>query len=470
MKQNRNDLCQCGSGLKFKKCCGSLNQIKNAPKPPVPIQNILPLENSSSINNTSSFQSAVLKLLEKGNIPQADTYLRMMLESEPNNPPSLNFLGWISSALNLHKFAISYFEKAIEQDRNWGLPLENIQIINNYLKTETHDSYSSGIKNLEPSTPKYLLIKAWGHGFWSDVSHVLGQLLIAELTGRLPVVYWGENSLFGDGTDGNAFEYYFENFSTVDINQLQQGTLEYWPPKWNNKNLKSNEVNKWTGPYSRIAGQYLLNRPENVVVSDFYSGVIDLKPWIPSDHPLFGLSIDEIYHHLVNRYLNPKSLIKDKVDSFLRDNLMQSSFIAVHARGSDKILEMKNLDDVNRQYKSIIDKEILIDPEIKIFLMTDDSRILDEYLKIYGDRVVVTDCQRTGDSQGVHYKTSSNSVKLGFEVMTDVYIAAKAKVFIGNGFSNPSQIVRYLNNWSEDNLHYVGVEMFHSFNTFIHNW
>ena len=158
---------------------------------------------------------------------------------------------------------------------------------------------------------------------------------------------------------------------------------------------------------------------------------------------------------LVNRYLHPKSIIKDRVDSFLRTNIMESNFIAVHARGSDKILEVENLDGVNNQYKSIIDNELLIDPNLKIFLMTDDSRILDEYYKMYGNRVLVTDCQRTDDSQGVHYKTSSNSVNLGLEVMTDVYIAANAKAFIGNGLSNPSQMVRYLKKWPENNLHYV---------------
>ena len=32
-------------------------------------------------------------------------------------------------------------------------------------------------------------------------------------------------------------------------------------------NLKFKEVNKWRGPYSRIAGQYLLNRSEVIVAN-----------------------------------------------------------------------------------------------------------------------------------------------------------------------------------------------------------
>jgi len=437
---------------------------------PVPIENILPFENSFSIKNTSSLQTKILSLLQKGNIPFAEIYIRIVLSRKPNDPYALNFLGWISCALNLHEKAIFYFEKALEKNNKWELPYRNINKIKKYLKTKKDCNHDQIIKNDKTKGAKYLLIKAWGYGFFSDVSHVLGQLLIAELTERLPIVYWGKNSLFGEGTEVNAFEHYFENFSKFNINEFQKNTFSYWPPKWNNTNLKSKEVNKWQGPYSRIAGQYLLNRPENVVISDFYSGIIEIKPWIPSNHPFFKLSINEIYYHLVNKYLHPKTLIKKRVDGFLQNKLKKSSFIAVHARGSDKAIEQKNLDSFNKQYEDIINKKILIDPSLKIFLMTDDTRILNRYYKLYGDKVVVTKSQRTNDNKGVHYKNSSNSVELGFEVMTDVYIAAKAKTFIGNGGSNTSQIVRYLKKWSEKDIHFIGPEVNLSINTILHNW
>ena len=444
--------------------------MSNNTKQPVPLKNILPFENSFSVKNTSNLQTQILSVLQKGNIPLAEIYIRMVLSREPNDPYALNFLGWISSALNFYEIAIFYFEKALEKDNKWELPHENINKIKKYLKIKTDNNHNRIIKNDKTKNTKYLLIKAWGYGFFSDVGHVLGQLLISELTERLPIVYWGKNSLFGDGTELNAFEHYFESFSKLSINEFQKNTFSYWPPKWNNANLKSKEVNKWQGPYSRIAGQYLLNRPENVVISDFYSGIIDIKPWIPSNHPLFKLSINEIYYYLVNKYLHPKTLIKKRVDSFLHNKLMKSAFIAVHARGSDKAFELKNLNSINKQYEDIINKKILIDPSLKIFLMTDDTRILNRYYELYGDKVIVTKSQRTNDNTGVHYKNSSNSLELGLEVMTDVYIAAKAKTFIGNGWSNTSQIVRYLKRWSEKDIHFIGPEINLSTNTFLHNW
>lgn len=435
-------------------------------KQPVPLKNILPFENSFSMKNDSPAQTEVLGLLKRGNIPLAEIYIRMALSNEPNNPYALNFLGWISSALNLYEFAILYFEKALEQDNKWELPRENIEKIKAYLKSKSINNTNQTVNNKS----KYLLIKAWGYGFFSDVNHILGQLLIAEMTERIPIVYWGKNSLFGDGSEFNAFDHYFENFSKLSIEDILKNTFSYWPPKWNNDNLKFKEVNKWRGPYSRIAGQYLLNRSEDVVISDFYTGIIDLKPWIPSNHPLFKLSIHEIYYDLVNRYLRPKNLINERVNEFLKNKLINSSFIAVHVRGSDKTDELIDLEAMNKQYEDIINKKIKINPELKIFLMTDDTRILEKYKKLYGDKIVVTESQRSSDNIGVHYKNSSKPLELGYEVMTDIYIAAKAKIFIGNGLSNASQIVRYLKKWSNDDIHFVGPEINLITNKFPHKW
>ena len=64
-----------------------------------------------------------------------------------------------------------------------------------YLKSKSSNDANQIVKN---DKSKYLLIKAWGFGFFSDVNHIIGQLLIAELTGRIPIVYWGKNSLFGE--------------------------------------------------------------------------------------------------------------------------------------------------------------------------------------------------------------------------------------------------------------------------------
>ena len=128
MRLNRNDICRCGTGLKFKNCCGSLRS-----KPPIPIKNTLPLGSSISTDKTNPFNNGIYRLLERGNLAEADARLRIMLDQDPGNASIFNSLGWISSALDLNSLAISYFEKSHELDKNWSLPIENLKLINDDL-------------------------------------------------------------------------------------------------------------------------------------------------------------------------------------------------------------------------------------------------------------------------------------------------------------------------------------------------
>ena len=75
-------------------------------------------------------------------------------------------------------------------------------------------------------------IKSWGFGFWPNVSQVLGALLLAEATGRVPLVHWGRNSLFGDGSARDAFGHYFEPVSNVTLEDLATiPDANCFPPK-----------------------------------------------------------------------------------------------------------------------------------------------------------------------------------------------------------------------------------------------
>lgn len=423
----------------------------------------------------------IQELLRKGNIPQAEISLRLFLERNPTDPIALNYLGWIASAVDLGQFAIRYFSEAARLAPNWEVPRKNIEKLRERLE-------ANGSRGTEPAEAavgaapaqqrnhheRFLLIKAWGSGFWSDVSHVLGQLLVAEMTGRVPVVHWGANSLFRDGTGSNAFELFFNPVSDVGMGDLRREDLDFWPPKWNRQNLAEDEINKWTGAFARIPGFYFLSRPEKVLVSDFYTNVLDLKPWIPADHRLHGLSVDELYRHLVQRYLHPRKEIIGQVEEFYDKHLMTPDFISVHVRGSDKAAEMPDLlEEVNKQYRESIHRLLSTHHCRRIFLMTDDARTLRHYREMYGDMIVTTDCQRTDDSTGVHYQQRpvSERWRLGVEMMVDTYLAAKGRAFVGNGWSNPSLIVKYLKNWPGADYHLLGPEnMYHTYNTDLHNW
>ncbi|MGB8078567.1 MAG: hypothetical protein WCF09_11900, partial [Gallionella sp.] len=124
-------------------------------------------------------ETNISELLRKGNLAQAEIFLRIFLANEPNNPEALFALGKIAREINLPHFALHYFGEAIKFAPEWQLPKINRDRVSREL---------SEIRQQAGQTERFLLIKAWGYGFWSDVSHVLGQLLLAEITGRTPVV------------------------------------------------------------------------------------------------------------------------------------------------------------------------------------------------------------------------------------------------------------------------------------------
>ncbi|MGE0372912.1 MAG: O-fucosyltransferase family protein [Gammaproteobacteria bacterium] len=283
---------------------------------------------------------------------------------------------------------------------------------------------------------RYILIKSWGFGFYSDVIAVLGSLLLAEITNRTPIVYWGKNSLFG------SFENFFEPITLVGIDHLSH-QKDFFPPKWNRENLAEENLSKWSGEYSRMDPVSYIGREEEVAVCDFFVGVVDLIPLIPPDHAMYRKSTSEIYRWLINKYLRPHEEILRRVDAFQRKNL-QEPYVAMHIRGSDKVGEITNLDEVNMSFIKFLEG---VDPKIKIFLLTDDARWLNITRQKFGNsRVVATDCKRTHTNTGTHHLYACGE-ELGKEVMVDAYLASRAGIFIGNGTSGVSLMVSHMKDW-----------------------
>ena len=65
------------------------------------------------------------------------------------------------------------------------------------------------------------------------------------------------------------------------------------------------------------------------------------------------------------------------VDQFYELHLGTPNFIAVHARGSDKVGKVSKRNEINGHYRETIDCYLVTNPGDRIFLMTDDVRILD---------------------------------------------------------------------------------------------
>jgi hypothetical protein len=293
----------------------------------------------------------------------------------------------------------------------------------------------------------FLLIKSWGCGFWSDMNHVLGCLLLAEITGRIPVTYWGRNSLYRDGTGADAFGLYFEPISPFTIRDLETCDAHtFFPAKWSADSLRRENNAKWEGVDSRLTGSFYLNRPETVVVSDFYIHLPDLIPLIPVSHAWHGKPYGEVFRLLAQKYLRLVPHILASIDEFHRERMSGSQpIIAVHVRVTDKFYEADEAPSL-QAYFDIIDGDA---PGWRIFLLTDQTQCVEAFRSRYGSRVIFTDARRSGNQTPVHLERGADRARLGTDIVIDTYLALRCQKFVGLGMSNPSCIVSVFKDWGD---------------------
>ena len=303
---------------------------------------------------------------------------------------------------------------------------------------------------------RLFLIKAWGYGFWSEVHHVVGQLLLAELTQRTPIVQWGSNCLFRNENDVDAFGHFFQEISSAKLEDIPW-TATIYPAKWSWSNIYDVDVNKLAGTGSRLTAPYLFDRPETLVVSDFFSTVGSIVPWIGKSSKYYGQSEDALYAEIFQKYFKPVANITSKVSDFCSRNMQGRPWLAVHVRGSDKVLETPLLAKINDDYFGFVDRIIELNPTIGVFLLTDSVQVVEEYKARYGARVLCTQATRTSSSDGVHL-SGLNGVTIGEEVLVDSLLALKCNYFIGNIESNVSLAISSMRTWPQGFIFLLGEE------------
>ncbi len=378
--------------------------------------------------------------LYRGRLAAADGWCRRALAAAPDAPDApiaLNLLGCIAAMAGLHDHAARYFQSA--------LPLaaarDNLAVLNE--RERPPPGQPPGQPPARPP-PGFVLIKSWGYGFCSELAHVLGGMLLAEITGRVPVVHWGRRCLFSDG-DGESFSRFFEPVSALTLSDLAadlatdpaalDGT-SLFPADWSPQTLGHDRP--VVRPDQRPGALEFLGRPETLLVCDGFIGVADLAPWIPPTHRLYGLSLAACFKALVQAHLRPRPEILAAVATFRARHLADGPVVAVHVRGSDKVLEVPGLAQANQRYFALIDA---LPAHWRIFLLTDDDTLARTFRRHYGTRLVMTGSRRSADRIGVHYHGGGDRFALGREVLIDVWLALTTEHFIGNGRSNVSALI-----------------------------
>jgi len=302
--------------------------------------------------------------------------------------------------------------------------------------------------------PRFLVIRSWGAGFWSEILHLLGGLLTAELTQRIPVVAWGGNCRFRDAGSDDAFADFFEPVSAVRLDDLPIRAGALFPPKWRPDNLTQPEVAKRDGPWSRMSAAQFIGRPEPVAVYDHFNSTHLLARWIPAGHPWHGLDTLTLNRRILEKYLRPRREFADRAGDHIARLFGGEPFDAFHLRGTDKVLEMPLLDAVNAHALDRL--RAAAAQGHRLFVLTDAEPLLSRAQSVAGPRLSQLECRRGLGDIGVHFERNTSPRRLGEEVLVDVLVARHARSFLGNGWSGVSCGVRTLSSAQPDAVRLTG--------------
>ena len=391
----------------------------------------------------------------RGNMPFAVIMCYALTDKLPRFHDAWHLLGLVAWKNGMLRHAIRFFERAALSDPN------NVKTVEALTRVRSAFAQSSRDRQALPwlgdrEQPHYLLIKSWGFGFWADVTHVLAQLLICEITGRKPVTYWGRTCRYGDGTPKDHFVDFFAPLSDATIDDIEATSGAFFPELWNSRNLRMEDGNRLRRPAPRWRfGVDFLGKDATIAVSDYFTDIAILRHWLDPAHSWSGLSSVEIHRRLAEKYLRPIVSLERRAGQFCAERLPGSDFIAVHVRGSDKLHEDSRVISLQERYPELINPWLNGDRSRKIFLMTDDSDVAGRYVNMYGDRVVLTQAYRTNGTVGIHHRDKRDGRMLGEDVLVDVLIARRARFFVGFGTSNVSCSVYYLRDWPQESVRWV---------------
>ena len=369
-----------------------------------------------------------LPLIDIDDFPRIDIECRTKLKKNSDNYWLLLNLVIISLRLGRHDCAKQYINQIYDLLDNEATSL---------------DHYPPDQNN------RILLIKEWGCGFWADIDHVLGQLLLAEITKRIPIVYWGGSSLYNNSKKEDCFSHFFSPVSHLTISDLQKNDLSYYPKRWNTKNILKKDPIKYLRKYSSGSGILFFDRKEDVVVSDRYLNLETILPWVPKNHPVSDFDTDRAFCYLYNKYIQITPSIKKEIELFFETKMSHKHLIAVHVRGGDRTESFKKLSENNLIYFKAIDDYLTVHPESWIFICTDSAYVLTEFHQKYPKNLIFTDSHRSVDKSGIHFNVSLDKERLAIETIVDVYLALKCDYFIGCE-SNVSGTIKRLKNWGKN--------------------
>jgi tetratricopeptide (TPR) repeat protein len=122
-KIGRNDLCPCGSGKKYKKCCLANDEAAARAAQPVAVAAHRPslasyAREHDDLDELTEASNAVVDMVHAGNLDAAEQAARDLLARFPDVHDGYDRLGMVCEARGDRRQAADYYRKAINVIRN----------------------------------------------------------------------------------------------------------------------------------------------------------------------------------------------------------------------------------------------------------------------------------------------------------------------------------------------------------------
>lgn len=383
---------------------------------------------------------------QRGNLSLAESLCRMRIHFGAGDGATWNCLGRIAMQAGRTDVAARFFQRALDVEPSFRPARLGLQAAQGRPRPATQ----------APADARYLLIRSWGQGFWADVDHVLGQLLLAQYTGRTPVVYWGGESLFNDHPEADAWTDFFEPVSNVGIETLEASGLDRFPKEWAAGSLREIRHALMQHPDRRMGALEMMARPERVCVSTLYVGAETILDWAPQGHWSCGQGFTQASRRVMRELIRPTAANLEKADAFAREKFTPGRMLGLHIRGSDKIVETRNLEREIVELSARAEARLRAEPDLRLFLLTDWTPAVTHLRGLFGARVIVTPARRTDTILAVHYAANPSRRAIGEEVLIDALLGARCDTFLGVASSNVSCAVEHLKDWPAGNCQLLG--------------
>lgn len=441
--------------------------------------------------NPQLLASIANEALGVGNLPLAWNLASELRVFNLATRPVFTILGRVAETVGAFDTALDHYTAALDLSPRDKAAATDLARVRQHIAT-----YGPRASIGQPgpgSLSRRHVIRAWGFGFCSELDNVLGNLLLADIMGREPVVWWGESSIFKNAGTQDAWREFFMPIGDVDAlsadlttHGLEPGAV--YPPKWTFAIQEPRDLpgivsgpprNITGGEWSRMGSPHFVTRAESITVGDYFIAPIEAHGWAPNGHWSRGKHIDEVYRVLVDRFVRLQPDLERLVaDHAAKLNLGDpaSPVVAIHVRESDKVLEDKDIANWNAQILEMAKAQAASDPRLRVLLITDSDPAVARYQAALPGRVLAVDTLRTSDQTGVHAAEPTaraelaDRKRLGVEVVRDIYLAARCERFMGVGTSNVAAMVPHLRNWPKNACTLVGQNMHHQINAFIHEW